>query len=420
MARLDRITSFSAGRVFDYSAGCDQTYTEEYSIVRGFPHFESAVDTDAADCGVVELVDLIVRRTSFLPDELSAGRDGDYIWRDLWTGPSVCNRSVMGSLTFGSSQRLGRCCLWLAALPFRWIGSAEVLLCHHLLPAVSRNASHEVEIYWFLPLYRHHVWPDGGSAFAELNISLYDPCLCVFRQLLAFNPAVHRTASGEGEMYSLPPYFRLILTFSYCLYEFLREQELGTGRSPDTDKADSFNGQIRWARLNDFAPDIQDVMEVWALRPHAILVKVISVCRVHVFFHQYVADLREERSENVLRTVSASPFIFDMTVSITSGVITTPPEGLPREVLPLTTEVNILYGVNMGTPFVVPPTLDIEQPVMQLHDFLIYRTSELRQYSLLLSLSGLFFRAHAATEAGKIFVVFQSTVSSLYEERHCL
>ena len=148
----------------------------------------------------------------------------------------------------------------------------------------------------------------------QLDISLYDPCLCMCRQLLAFNPAVHQTTSGEGEMYSLPPYFRLILTFSYCLCEFLREQELGTGRSPDTDKADSFKGPIRLSRLNDFAPDIQDAMEVWALRPHAILVKVISVCRVHVFFHQYVADLREERSENVLRTVSASPFIFDMTV----------------------------------------------------------------------------------------------------------
>ena len=75
-----------------------------------------------------------------------------------------------------------------------------------------------------------------------------------------------------------------------------------------------------------------------------------------------------------------------MTVSSTSGVITTPPEDLPREILPLTTEVNILYGVNTGTPFVVPPALDIERPVMQLHDFLTYRTSELRQYSLLLSL----------------------------------
>ena len=182
--------------------------------------------------------------------------------------------------------------------------------------------------------------------------------------------------SGEGEMYSLPPYFRLILTFSYCLHEFLREQELGTSRSPDTDKADYFHRQIRWAKLNDFAPDIPDAMELWALRPHMILVKVISVCRLHVFFHQYVADLREERSENVLRTVSASPFIFDVTVSSTPGVITTPPEGLAREVLPLFTGVNILHGVNTGMPFVVPPALDIERPVMQLHDFLNYRTPE--------------------------------------------
>ena len=183
-----------------------------------------------------------------------------------------------------------------------------------------------------------------------------------------------RTASGEGEMYSLPPYF-------------LREQELGTGRSPETDKADSFHGQIRWAKFNDFAPDIPDAMELWALRPHAILVKVISVCRLHVFFHQYVADLREERSENVLRTVSASPFIFDVTVSSTPGVITTPPEGLAREVLPLFTGVNILHGVNTGMPFVVPPALDIERPEMQLLDFLTYRTPESRQSSLLLSLS---------------------------------
>ena len=92
-------------------------------------------------------------------------------------------------------------------------------------------------------------------------------------------------------------------------------------------------------------------------------------------------------SENVLRTVSALPFIFDVTVGSTSGVITTPAEGLAREVLPRITGVNILHGVNTGTPFVVPPALDIERPVMQLHDFLTYRMPESRQSSLLLSLS---------------------------------
>ena len=67
-------------------------------------------------------------------------------------------------------------------------------------------------------------------------------------------------------------------------------------------------------------------MELWALGPHVILVKVISVCGLHVFFHQYVADLRERKSENVLRTVSASPLMFDRTAMSTSGVIATPPE----------------------------------------------------------------------------------------------
>ena len=81
----------------DCSAGCDQTYTEDYSIVWGFPHIESAVD---AATGAVELDDLNFRRTSFPPGELSTGRDGDYIMLDLWTGLSVCARSVTGSLHF--------------------------------------------------------------------------------------------------------------------------------------------------------------------------------------------------------------------------------------------------------------------------------------------------------------------------------
>ena len=109
--------------------------TEDYSIVWGFPHIDSAVVDYGT--GAVELDDLIFRRTSFPPDELSARSVGDYIWLNLRTGLSVRNRSVTGSLAFGSSQRLGRCCLWLAALPFRWIGSADVPLCHHLLLTVS-------------------------------------------------------------------------------------------------------------------------------------------------------------------------------------------------------------------------------------------------------------------------------------------
>ena len=42
------------------------------------------------------------------------------------------------------------------------------------------------------------VWPDGGSVFADLDMCLYDSCLCVFRQLLVFNPAVHWTVSASA------------------------------------------------------------------------------------------------------------------------------------------------------------------------------------------------------------------------------
>ena len=90
-----RCTSFPPDEL---SAGSAVIYTEDYSTVWGFPHIDSA----AVDYGVgaVELDDLIFRRTSFPPHELSARRNGDYIWRDMWTGLSVCNRSVTASLAF--------------------------------------------------------------------------------------------------------------------------------------------------------------------------------------------------------------------------------------------------------------------------------------------------------------------------------
>ena len=73
-------------------------------IVWGFPQ----IDFTAAGCGAVELDDLNFRRTSFPPDEFSAGQEGDYIWLAPLTSSSVCARSVTGSLFFGSSHRLVR------------------------------------------------------------------------------------------------------------------------------------------------------------------------------------------------------------------------------------------------------------------------------------------------------------------------
>ena len=111
-----------------------------------------------------------------------------------------------------------------------------------------------------------------------------------------------------------------------------------------------------------------------------ILVKVIFICGLHVFFHQYVADLRERKSENVFRTVSTSPLMFDMTVMRTSGVIATLPEVPVRKILPLTTVVSIMDAVSMVTPFVVPPAPEIERPVMQAQDFSNCRLTKSRKF----------------------------------------
>ena len=101
----------------------------------------------------------------------------------------------------------------------------------------------------------------------------------------------------------------LILTFCYYFYGFLRELNLAFSRSPDRGEAHPFHGQTRWALLNDLAPDIHDAMELWALEPHVVLVKVISVCGLHVFFHQYVADLRERKSENDENSFCITPYV---------------------------------------------------------------------------------------------------------------
>ena len=315
------------------------------------------MNSTAADCGAVALM---FRRTNFPPDLFSAGRNGDYIWRDLWTGPSVCNRSVTGSLPFGFSHRLGRCCLWLAGLPFRLIGSAEVPLRHHLFLPVSRSEPHEVgapftllcvvtrlagryllseaSMIWSYPWTLHCVGTLYGQ-MAEVYL-LNWTCLCMIRAsvcVVSFLPLIQQFTEpcqlppeyADYQNHNSPPMPSVpfledrtmaVHTFSYCVYEFLRDQELGTGRSPNADKADSFHGHIRWAKLNVFAPDSRDVRELWVVRPHMILVKVIYVCGFHVFFHQYVADIRERKSENIFRTASTSPLVFNMTVMSSSGV----------------------------------------------------------------------------------------------------
>ena len=78
-------------------------------------------------------------------------------------------------------------------------------------------------------------------------------------------------------MYLLQPGFTQILTNCCCFYRFFKERDIASGRSPDRDLADFVYAPARSARLYNFAPDIQDAMELRALGPHAKLVKVVSV-----------------------------------------------------------------------------------------------------------------------------------------------
>ena len=53
--------------------------------------------------------------------------------------------AVRGLQALGSSHRLGRCCLWWAALPSHGIGSAEVTLILLLLLMVDSDDSNVVQ-----------------------------------------------------------------------------------------------------------------------------------------------------------------------------------------------------------------------------------------------------------------------------------
>ena len=71
------------------------------------------IDFAPGECGAVELD---FRRASFPPGENGA-EEGDYIRP---AGPSVCARTVTGSLLFGSPHRLVRSCLYSLVLSVRW------------------------------------------------------------------------------------------------------------------------------------------------------------------------------------------------------------------------------------------------------------------------------------------------------------
>ena len=163
----------------------------------------------------MKLDDMIVRRTNFPPHEFAASL---YMARPAdW---AVSMQSISdGSLLFGSSHRLVYGCIWLAGLPFRLIGSADVTLSSqltgmHLLSGAS--------MIWSYPWIFHCVGTMYGQ-MAEVYLLIWT-CVCMIRVSVCFVSFLPLIQQFTGPR-QLPPYFRLILTFSYCLHEFLREQK---------------------------------------------------------------------------------------------------------------------------------------------------------------------------------------------------
>ena len=104
----------------------------------------------------------------------------------------------------------------------------------------------------------------------------------------------------------------------------------------------------------------------------------LALCCLHEFLCLNITDIHE-----VSGIVSTSAFLLDVIVS-PSDV----PVGQPQ---PLTTGVSCTDTGIVATPFVVPPSPDIEQPCRQLQDSPMSRTPESRQPWLLWNLSAISF-----------------------------
>ena len=182
----------------------------------------------------------------------------------------------------------------------------------------------------------------------------------------------------------------------------ISEQDPEIGGSHVTDMTDSFHGQIRLRKLDTFAAGSQDVRELWAVRPHAIFVMMMytlesrrtfrtdhTLCDLDKFLCLNATDIHEGISEIVSGAISTSAVLLVVTVVSSSGVIvplSDVPVGQPQ---PLTTGVICSDTDIVATPFIVPPSPDIEQPCIQLQDSPTYGLPESRQPWLLWSLSAI-------------------------------
>ena len=158
----------------------------------------------------------------------------------------------------------------------------------------------------------------------------------------------------------------------------------------------SLHGQIRLEKLDTVASVSQNVRKLWAVGPHTIFVIMLytlesrrtdlTLCDLHEFLCLYATDIHGGISGIVSGAISTSAVLLVVTV-MSSGVMVSlsdVPVGQPQ---PLTTGVTCLDTDIEATPFVVPPSPDIEQLCIQLQDYPTYGLPEPRQPWLLWNLS---------------------------------
>ena len=161
--------------------------------------------------------------------------------------------------------------------------------------------------------------------------------------------------------------------------------------------------QIRLEKLDTVASDSQNVRKLWAVRPHTIFVMMLytldsrrtfrtnlTLCDLHKFLCLNATDIHEGISEIVSGAISTSAVLLVVTGTSSSGVIVSlsdVPVGQPQ---PLTTGVICSDTDIVATPFVIPPSPDIEQPCIQLQDSPTYGLPESCQPWLLWNFIGYF------------------------------
>ena len=187
-----------------------------------------------------------VRRPDPTPEVCAAGRNGGYIRSNRGTVPSVCNEPVTGSQAHGSSHRLGRCDLVWSAIPSFGMGSATVLLIL-LHPLMVDSDDLKVVTLLFLPPRMQSRSGDNmiRPFFWILHVvrTLYDQITEVNSYILAFIYMISTFVFCASFFLLIEQFirshrslfFRLMLTFAYCLHRILRDQTFQTDRIPLTD-----------------------------------------------------------------------------------------------------------------------------------------------------------------------------------------